>query len=136
MLERAIVGPVAATVEESTHLHTLGGLARKEAKELLGDGVVAEVEIFEVNAFASLRNSREEVVEEFLPRFEEADSIVVCKLHPVRFLQEAHNGTVATLSAHRSNHCQAGEEQNQFSHRGKNTRKSRCEHLGFTTERI
>ena len=67
MLERAIVGPVAPPIEDGAHLHALGCLARKEAKELLGDGVVAEVEIFQVDALAGLRDSCEEVVEECLP---------------------------------------------------------------------
>ena len=59
----AVIGDVAEVVEEDAHLDTFFQLTRQERHHNLVDGVVAEVEVFEVHRVACRVDAREQVDE-------------------------------------------------------------------------
>ena len=93
--QRAVVGTVAEAVEQSPHLDALGCLCAEDFEEFLGNGVVAEVEIFEVDAFAGSANGGEEVFELLATGGEEHHAVVARELHAEAAFEEAHDGRVA-----------------------------------------
>ena len=63
LLQRLVVGVVAEAVEHGTNLDTLAALLAQDVEEQRGDRVVAEVEIFEMDAALGLADSMEHVIE-------------------------------------------------------------------------
>ena len=80
-LERLVVGVIAEAVEKGSYLHTLFCLFGQYAEEKAGDGVVAEIEIFQVDATAGLPYGGKHVVEFFLPVHKQHDAVVVRECH-------------------------------------------------------
>ena len=58
-----VVGGVAECVEQGSYLHTLGGFFRQEFEEQHRDRVVAEVEVFQMDAAASLADGLKHIIE-------------------------------------------------------------------------
>ena len=56
-----VIGDVAKVVEEDAHLYTLVELTRQKGHHEFVDGVVAEVEVFEVHRVASCVYASKEV---------------------------------------------------------------------------
>ena len=81
-LHRTVVACIAETVEDGPHLNAFLCLCSQMAYQFLVDGVVAEVEIFQVNARACLVNCLEQVVELLLSGRQQGDRIVMRKTHP------------------------------------------------------
>ena len=75
-LQGAVVGCVAESIVECAYLHALLGFHGEEVEEQGGDGVVAEVEVFEMNAASGLPDGLEHVVELSLPGGEQCDGVV------------------------------------------------------------
>ena len=61
--DRTVIGDIAKIVKEDAHLDTLFQLTRQERHHNLVDGVVAEVEVFEVHRVACRVDAREQVDE-------------------------------------------------------------------------
>ena len=91
----AVVGTVAEAVEQSPHLDALGCLRAENFEEFLGNGVVAKVEIFEVNALAGGAYGGKEVLELLAAGGEEHHAVVARELHVEAAFEEAHDGRVA-----------------------------------------
>lgn len=87
-LERTVVRTVSEAVKQSSHFHTLPHLFRQEIKKFSGNGIVAEVKIFQVYAFASLRDSLEHVIELFLSGAEHDNTVISRKLDTEISLQK------------------------------------------------
>ena len=61
-LQRLVVGVVAETVEHGPHLDTLLALLTQDVEEQRGDGVVAEVEVLQMDTALGLSDGSEHVV--------------------------------------------------------------------------
>lgn len=72
-----VVGIIAESVEQGSYFHTFFCLRFEKIKEEVGNGVVAEVEIFKMDAAASLPDGFEEVVELLLSVGKQRHGIVV-----------------------------------------------------------
>ena len=77
LLQRLVVGVVAKPVEHGTNLYTLLALHAQNVEEEHGDRVVAEVEVFQVDAALGLHDGVEHVVELLLTRQQQGDAVVV-----------------------------------------------------------
>ena len=120
--QRAVVAAVAESVEEGAHFHSLGRLAGQQVEEHRGDGVVAEVEVFEVHRRACLADGGKKIVEFLLPGGEQGDAVVVGKAHATR-PQVAGHERVAGLGAG----CRADD--------GKEKDEEGCEDVAAMTDR-
>lgn len=78
-LQRLVVRCVAETVEEGTHLDSFFSLLRQQVEEHVGNGVVAEVEIFQVDAAFRLTYCGEHVVELLLSAHQQGNGVVARK---------------------------------------------------------
>ena len=109
LLERLVVRPVAERIEQGPHLHPFGSLLGQQVEQGVGDGVVAEVEIFQMDVVACAADG-----------FEQVDELVVSvhqQFHPVvaghgdsHVLQALHDGAVAAGGLGRG---PAGKEQEE-----------------------
>ncbi len=61
VLQRLVVGHVAECIEQRPHLHSLGGLLIEELEQGTGYGVVAEVEILQMDVVLGFPNGFEHV---------------------------------------------------------------------------
>ena len=63
LLQRPVVRQVAESIEKCAHFHTFFYLLGQQAKEGTGDGVVAEVEVLQMNVVACASDSFEQIGE-------------------------------------------------------------------------
>ena len=77
LLQGLVVGVVAKTVEHGAHLDTLLALLAQNVEKERGNGVVAEIEILQVDAALSLTDGLEHIVELLLTREQQRHTIVV-----------------------------------------------------------
>ena len=78
-LQRLVVGVVAEAVEEGTYLHTFLPFLPEDIEEQAGDGVVAEVEVFQVDTALGLADRLEHVGKLITARHEQADTVPLCE---------------------------------------------------------
>ena len=97
-LQRAVITLVSKSVEQCTHLHAAVSLLFKETEESITDTVVAEVEIFEVDAVAGIADSLKFCCK-FLPAVSEKLHMVVMRECDAITAQLLHNQRVAGLCA-------------------------------------
>ena len=77
LFQRLVVRGIAKSIEQRTNLDTLSGFFRQKVEQKHGDGVVSEVEIFEIHAAMGFANGLKHIVELFLSALEQLDFIVV-----------------------------------------------------------
>ena len=77
LLQRLVVGVIAEAVEHGTHLHAFFGFLPQQVEQQHGDGVVAEIEVFQVDAALGLTDGTEHVVELLLSGQKQGDAVVV-----------------------------------------------------------
>ncbi len=94
--QRLVVRVVAETVEQGSHFHALGRLHTQKVEQLGRNGVVAEVEVFEVNAAAGLPDGFEHVVKLGLSGGEQRHAVVVTEGYAV-ILKYLHDGRIASV---------------------------------------
>lgn len=82
-LQRTVVRPVAKGIEERSHLYSFFGFLAEKCEKASGDGIVAEVEIFEMDAAAGLPDGCKEVVELLLSGSEQGHGVVMGERHTV-----------------------------------------------------
>jgi len=109
--EWTVVGRIAESVEQCPHLDSFFGFGGKEPEQFSGYGVIAKIEVFQVDTFSGLCNSFEQVVKFLLPVFEENDSIVVRKFYVPTILQIFHDKTIRTPLRIPRNGCTDKEEK-------------------------
>ena len=78
-LQWLVVGRVAETIIQGPHLNAFGGFHCENVEQEVGDGVVAEIEVFEMDALLGLTNGSKHIVELFLSAHQQGDGIVVRK---------------------------------------------------------
>jgi hypothetical protein len=69
-LQWSVIGEIAETVEECSDLNALFGFLSQEVEQQMSDGVVSEVEVFEMDAAFGLSDIFEQMLEFLLSRGE------------------------------------------------------------------
>ena len=77
LLERLIVGAVSKPVKQCAHLDSRFCPLRQQVNQGVGDGVIAEIEVFQMNAFLGLTDGLEQVVKFLLAVHQQCDRVVV-----------------------------------------------------------
>ena len=72
-----VVGEVAKGIIHRTDLHTLTDFFCQEVEEQVGDGVVAEIEVFQMDERLGFSHCLEEVLELVVTTLEQADAVAV-----------------------------------------------------------
>ena len=108
-----VVGVVAEAVEHCPDLDALASFLTQEVEEHGGDAVVAEVEVFKVDAMAGLAYGLEHVVELLLSGHEERHAVVVGEANAALFHLPAEQGvgglgTPGTRGKTEEDCCDAG----------------------------
>ena len=81
LFERLVVGVIAETIEHGPYFHTLLTLLAQDIEKQRGNGVIAEVEVFQMDAAACLADVLEHTFKFFLARHDEADFIALCDIN-------------------------------------------------------
>ena len=81
--QRLVVGVVAEAVEECPDLNALAAFLAEQVEEQKGYGVVAEVEVLQMDAFPGLPDGLEHIVELLLPAHQQVNIITLGKLPAV-----------------------------------------------------
>ena len=76
--QRLVVRPVAEGVEHGAHFHSLGSFLGQQVEKGVSDGVVAEVEVFQVDMVARLADGAEQVGELLLSAHQQLHAVVAC----------------------------------------------------------
>ena len=112
VLQRSVVGGVAESIVECSHLYALCRLLGQQVEEQHGDGVVAEVEILQVDAAARFADGLEHVVELLLSADEQSDAVVMGEGHP--FLPQLfHDDGVGRRLCHRLSQRRRANQREQ-----------------------
>ena len=75
LLQRLIVGVVAKAVEEGTYLYTFLAFLPKNIEEQVGDGVISEIEVFQVDTALCLTDCLEHIGKLITTRHEQAYAV-------------------------------------------------------------
>ena len=76
LLQWLIVGVITETIKQGSYLYTFLALLSENVKEARGDGIVAEVEVFQVNAALCLPNGLEHIGELILAGHQQLHMVV------------------------------------------------------------
>ena len=110
-LQWAAVRPVAKGVEQGTHFHAFGRFLGQQVEQGVGDGVVAEVEIFQMDVMSGTANGFEQVGELVMPVHQQFYFVVVGQWGTHLF-QPVHDDAVAgALRMHMS--CKQKQEHSE-----------------------
>ena len=80
-LERLVVGVIAKAVEHGPDLDAFLAFLPENVEEQRCDGVIAEVEVFQVNAALGLSDGLEHIRELVFARHEQFDVVALCEVH-------------------------------------------------------
>ena len=75
LLQRLIVGVVAKAVEEGTYLYTFLAFLPKNIEEQVGDGVISEIEVFQVDTALCLTDCLEHIGKLITTRHEQSYAV-------------------------------------------------------------
>ena len=98
-LDGLIVGGIAKGIVERTHLHPFGSLLCQEMEEESSDGVVAEIEILEMDERLGIAYRLKHVLKLIVSRLQETHGIAVVELHTLRPQMSRHQ-RISSLSIH------------------------------------
>ena len=83
LAQRLVVGVVAEAVEEGAYLNAFAPFLAQNVEEQRCDGVVTEVEVFQMDAVACLTDGLEQVVELRLSALQHMYAVIVSESYPV-----------------------------------------------------
>ena len=76
-LKRLVVGVIAKAVEHRPDLHPFLAFFPEDIKEQRGDGVIAEIEIFQMDTALGLSDGLEHICEFVLARHQQFDGVAL-----------------------------------------------------------
>ena len=130
-LQRPVVRRIAEGIEDGSHLYPMLSLVHKKFEEAAGNGVVAEIEIFKMDAAARLPDGSKEVVKLRLPISKQSDGIVMAEGHAV-LTQKTDQCAVGPLRTAKGTHHEHQDKRSLFKSKSSSPRKAN--HAGIMVD--
>ena len=83
LLQRLVIGVVTETVEQSSDFNAFAAFLTQDVKKQEGNGVIAEVEVLQMNAAAGLPYGFEHIIEFLLTAHEQLDTVAFGEAYAV-----------------------------------------------------